>query len=94
MSAPNTTTTTTTTTNIPSSSNSNSKPDDDNDVLGAIVVVAKCPIPGTSKTRLIPLLGQEGAAQLAEAMLKDVLLTLTKCVSNNTIHCVYSVCSV
>jgi hypothetical protein len=46
-----------------------------------IVVVAKCPIPGKSKTRLIPLLGPEGSAQLAQAMLADVLSTLSECVS-------------
>ena len=48
---------------------------------GAIVVVAKCPIPNKSKTRLLPLLGVRGATQLAKAMLCDVLLTLSKCVS-------------
>ena len=48
---------------------------------GAIVVVAKCPIPGKSKTRLISLLGPEGSAQLAKAMLSDVLLTIDQCVS-------------
>lgn len=42
---------------------------------GAIVVVAKCPIPGKSKTRLVPLLGQEGSARFAEALLSDVLLS-------------------
>jgi glycosyltransferase A (GT-A) superfamily protein (DUF2064 family) len=48
---------------------------------GAIVVVAKCPVPGKSKTRLIPLLGLSDSATLAKAMLSDVLLTLEKCVS-------------
>ena len=48
---------------------------------GAIVVVAKCPIPGKSKTRLIPLLGEHGSSKLSKAMLSDVLLTLDKCVS-------------
>lgn len=47
----------------------------------SIVVVAKCPLPGTSKTRLIPTLGADGAAQLAEAMLADVLTTVSECVS-------------
>lgn len=47
---------------------------------GAIVVVSKCPTNGKSKTRLIPLLGEEGAASLAKAMLSDVLLTLNNCV--------------
>ena len=50
-------------------------------VGGAIVVFAKCPIPGTSKTRLAPLLGDEGAAALAEAMLSDIMVALSKCVS-------------
>jgi hypothetical protein len=43
---------------------------------GAIVVVAKCPVPGNGKTRLIPLLGLCDLAMLAKAMLSDVLLTL------------------
>jgi glycosyltransferase A (GT-A) superfamily protein (DUF2064 family) len=47
---------------------------------GVIMVVAKVPTPGKSKTRLIPMLGDVGAAQLAKAMLGDVLLTLTHCV--------------
>ena len=50
-------------------------------VRGAIVVVAKCPIPGKSKTRLIPLLQEEGSCALAKAMLCDVLSTLSKTVS-------------
>jgi glycosyltransferase A (GT-A) superfamily protein (DUF2064 family) len=41
-----------------------------------IVVIAKCPIPGMSKTRLIPLLGETHAASFARAMLSDVLQTL------------------
>ena len=52
---------------------------------GAIVVVAKCPIPNKSKTRLIPMLGVHGATSLAKAMLCDVLVTLSKCVSRNII---------
>ena len=46
-------------------------------VGGAIVVVAKCPRSGHSKTRLAPLLGTEGAAALAQAMLSDVLVSLS-----------------
>jgi glycosyltransferase A (GT-A) superfamily protein (DUF2064 family) len=46
---------------------------------GSIVVVAKCPIRGQSKTRLIPLLGQDGSVALARAMLSDVLLSIDKC---------------
>ena len=31
-------------------------------VGGAVCVFAKCPIPGRSKTRLAPLLGEDGAS--------------------------------
>ena len=48
-------------------------------VGGAIAVFAKCPIAGASKTRLTPLLGAEGAASLAQAMLSDVLVSLCTC---------------
>ena len=50
-------------------------------VDGCIVLVAKCPIPGKSKTRLIPLLGPQGSAALAQAMLSDMLQNLTELVS-------------
>jgi uncharacterized protein len=50
-------------------------------VFLSIVVVAKAPVAGQSKTRLIPELGSEGAARLARAMLLDVLTTLSECVS-------------
>jgi len=46
---------------------------------GSIVVFAKCPIPGKSKTRLIPLLGEEGSVRLAKGMLSDVLKTIDGC---------------
>lgn len=49
-------------------------------VDGSIVLVAKCPIPGKSKTRLQPLLGPEGSAALAKAMLSDILVNLTNLV--------------
>jgi len=45
-------------------------------VGGAIVVFAKCPGPN-SKTRLAPLLGAEGASSLAQAMLSDILTSLS-----------------
>ena len=45
---------------------------------GVIVIVAKCPLPGTSKTRLIPMLGEDGSAMLAKAMLSDILQNLVK----------------
>ncbi|WP_462322853.1 TIGR04282 family arsenosugar biosynthesis glycosyltransferase [Halochromatium sp.] len=38
-----------------------------------ILVFAKAPVPGACKTRLIPALGPEGAARLAEALLIDTL---------------------
>lgn len=50
-----------------------------------IAVVAKCPIPGKSKTRLIPLLGPEGSSKLAKAMLSDVLTTLSECTQLQTL---------
>ena len=50
-------------------------------VEGSVVVVAKCPIPGKSKTRLIPLLGEEGSVRLARSMLSDVVKTVGGCVS-------------
>ena len=54
---------------------------------GAIVIFAKCPIPGSSKTRLSELVGDEGSAALAKAMLSDVLLTVShdERLSQNTI---------
>lgn len=39
----------------------------------AIGVFARAPIPGETKTRLIPAVGAEGAARLHEAFLRDVL---------------------
>ena len=42
-------------------------------------VFAKCPIPGRSKTRIAPLVGENGAACLATAMLSDILVSLTTC---------------
>jgi len=38
-----------------------------------IAIFAKAPVPGRVKTRLIPALGAEGAADLARAMLEDAL---------------------
>ena len=42
-------------------------------VATRIVIFAKAPVPGTVKTRLIPTLGEEGAAQLARRMLRDTV---------------------
>jgi uncharacterized protein len=38
-----------------------------------LLVIAKEPVPGRAKTRLIPELGEAGAARLAEAALRDTL---------------------
>lgn len=38
-----------------------------------IVIFAKAPVPGRVKTRLIPLLGEVGAARLAQRMLADTV---------------------
>ncbi|GGC01470.1 hypothetical protein GCM10011352_29540 [Marinobacterium zhoushanense] len=38
-----------------------------------IVILAKAPLPGLAKTRLIPALGEQGAARLAERMLRHTL---------------------
>ena len=40
---------------------------------GSVIVMAKAPRPGYAKTRLIPALGAEGAAALAERMLDATL---------------------
>jgi uncharacterized protein len=39
----------------------------------ALVVIAKEPVPGAVKTRLVPALGAEGAARVAAAMLADTV---------------------
>ena len=39
----------------------------------AVVVFAKAPVPGLAKTRLVPALGEAGAAALAERMLRHAL---------------------
>lgn len=41
--------------------------------MTALVIFAKSPVPGVAKTRLIPLLGAEAAAQLAQRMLHYAL---------------------
>lgn len=81
---PKTTMTTTTTTSTTITTNDEDKPHSIPTfpaINGAIVVFAKVPHPGTSKTRLSPLLGADGAASLAQAMLSDILISLTHCVS-------------
>lgn len=41
----------------------------------AIAVLARAPVPGQAKTRLMPLLGAEGAAQLQQWLLRRTLAT-------------------
>ena len=43
-----------------------------------IVVMAKVPLPGQAKTRLVPRLGERGAAHLCAAMTGDVLETVRR----------------
>ena len=40
--------------------------------IAAIGIICKTPRPGTSKTRLVPLLGPDGAAELAGSFLSDI----------------------
>lgn len=42
---------------------------------GAVAVLAKAPVAGFAKTRLIPLLGPEGAARLQERLIERALAT-------------------
>jgi uncharacterized protein len=42
----------------------------------ALAVIAKEPVAGLAKTRLVPALGEEGAARAAAAMLADTLATV------------------
>jgi uncharacterized protein len=42
---------------------------------GAVAVLAKAPVPGYAKTRLIPLLGPEGAAALQARLIERTLAT-------------------
>jgi uncharacterized protein len=42
---------------------------------GAVAVLAKAPVPGFAKTRLIPLLGPHGAAALQQRLIERALAT-------------------
>jgi rSAM/selenodomain-associated transferase 1 len=44
----------------------------------ALVVIAKEPVPGAVKTRLAPILGADGAARVAAAMLEDTVAVIRK----------------
>jgi uncharacterized protein len=44
----------------------------------ALVVIAKEPVPGAVKTRLAPILGADGAARAAAAMLADTLAVMAQ----------------
>jgi glycosyltransferase A (GT-A) superfamily protein (DUF2064 family) len=44
----------------------------------ALVVIAKEPVPGAVKTRLVPALGDDGAARAAAAMLADTVAVMAE----------------
>lgn len=44
----------------------------------SVIVIAKAPLPGFAKTRLIPAIGREGAARLAAAALADTLWAIAE----------------
>jgi rSAM/selenodomain-associated transferase 1 len=44
----------------------------------SLIVIAKAPLPGFAKTRLIPAVGREGAARLAAAALEDTLWAIAE----------------
>ena len=46
---------------------------------GRIIVFARDPVPGKAKTRLIPALGETGAAKLHEKLINHTLTTVTSC---------------
>ncbi len=52
-----------------------------------VIVLAKAPQPGSVKTRLIPLLGAEGAAALYVRLVKHALETATKASRFVELHC-------
>lgn len=43
---------------------------------GRILIMARAPVPGRAKTRLIPALGEEGAARLHQRLVEDLLARL------------------
>lgn len=47
----------------------------DVDPTAAVIVFAKAPVPGYAKTRLVPALGEQGAAALAKRMLEHAVAT-------------------
>lgn len=47
----------------------------------SLIVIAKAPVPGRAKTRLIPDLGEAGAATVAEACLADTLAAVADAVA-------------
>jgi uncharacterized protein len=53
-----------------------------------LIVMAKAPVPGFAKTRLIPALGAEGAARLAQRLLAHTMLeTHAACFDEVTLAC-------
>lgn len=53
-----------------------------------LVIFSRAPVPGRSKTRLIPVIGAEGAAQLHSAMLSNLVDELvTACLAPIDLYC-------
>lgn len=53
----------------------------------ALLVFARAPVPGRVKTRLVPLLGEEGAARLHQKLLRKTLATAVKSGLQVTLCC-------
>ncbi len=54
---------------------------------GAIIVFARLPVPGRVKTRLVPVLGERGAADLQARLLRRTLATATAVTGAQVILC-------
>lgn len=54
----------------------------------ALIVFAKAPVPGQAKTRLMPALGAQGAARLAEQLLQHTLLQVRDAPAHHLELCV------
>lgn len=57
-------------------------------MLTRIIIFAKAPVPGKAKTRLIPALGADGAAELAGRMLTDTCRTAAAVLLAETELCI------
>ena len=50
-----------------------------------VALMAKAPVPGLAKTRLVPALGEAGAAALAQRLLSHALLQAHRCASGRVL---------